>query len=254
MEKLRQTKIKPVEEKDEALSEASVQPDYIGHRQRLKARFIADKGKSMPDYELLELLLTYAIPRRDVKPLAKALLRKYGNLAGVVTAPVEELMKQERVGEHIAVLLGIVFAVANKISWENLENADAPVLSDKTAVVEYCRSCIGYSAKEELLIIYLNKQGMYITHNIEQVGTIDAVMISPREIVADAIANNASAIIMAHNHPSGNVTPSHADVEMTKLVAKALTTIGIKLEDHLIITRGGHYSMRERASYALLGI
>ena len=220
-------------------------PDYFGHRQRLKARFVADMGKTMADYELLELILIYAIPRKDVKPLAKALLRRYSNLASVLAAPLDNLLKNE----SVAILCGIIHACANKISWENLENKDAPILSNKKLIVDYCRSCIGYSGQEHLLIIYLNKHGKYIAQNIEQVGTIDAVMISPREIVSKALNHNAAAIILAHNHPSGNATPSNADIEMTKQVVRALKAIGVRVDDHLIVTPGSYYSMQEKVPF-----
>jgi len=224
-------------------------PDYFGHRQRLKARFVADMGKTMADYELLELILIYAIPRKDVKPLAKALLRRYSNLASVLAAPLDNLLKNEGVGESVAILCGIIHACANKISWENLENKDAPILSNKKLIVDYCCSCIGYSGQEHLLIIYLNKHGKYIAQNIEQVGTIDAVMISPREIVSKALNHNAAAIILAHNHPSGNATPSNADIEMTKQVVRALKAIGVRVDDHLIVTPGSYYSMQEKVPF-----
>ncbi len=227
------------------------QPDYIGHRQRLKARFIADGGRSMPDYEMLELVLTYAIPRRDVKPLAKELLRRHNSLANVLALPMEKILQTEEVGENCAILFSLIHICAQKISWENLENKDTPILSNKQQIVEYCRSCIGYSKHENLLVIYLNCHGKYMTHNIEQVGTTSAVMISPRDIVAKALMNDASGIIIAHNHPSGDTTPSKADLEMTCQVARALKTVGIKLEDHIIVSATSHYSIRENAGYML---
>ena len=237
--------------KQDKEEEKKKEPDYIGHRQRLKARFLADLGRSMPDYELLELILTYSIPRRDVKPMAKELIRKYTNLVNVLVAPASDVIEDGGVSNNTAVLLSLIHACCNKICWENLESRDAPMLTNKEAIVEYCRSCIGYSNQENLLIIYLNKVGRFITKNIEQVGTIDAVMISPRDIVAKSLKNNAVSIIIAHNHPSGNNTPSNADVDMTKQLAQALEVVGIKLEDHLIITTNGYFSMREKAPYVL---
>ena len=227
------------------------EPDYIGHRQRLKARFLADLGKSMPDYELLELVLTYAIPRKDVKPIAKELIRKYTNLANVLVAPAYDVIEKGGVSNNTAVLFSLIHACCNKICWENLENKDAPMLTNKEMIVDYCRSCIGYSNQERLLIIYLNKAGKFIAQSIEQVGTIDAVLISPRDVVAGALKNNAMSIIISHNHPSGNCTPSQADVEMTKQLAEALNVVGIQLDDHIIISTNGYFSMRERAPYIL---
>ncbi len=230
--------------KEETAQEAK--PDYIGHRQRLKARFMADEGRSMPDYELLELVLTYALPRCDVKPLAKTLLKHYTCLANVLAAPASELMAVSGVGSNVAALCALIHACSNKICWENLENKDAPVLTNKKHIADYCRSCIGHSGQEHLLVIYLTVHGKYIGQNIEQVGTLDAVMISPREIVKKALAYHAGSIIMAHNHPSGDCMPSTADIQMTMQVKDALATVGVVLTDHLIITASSHYSMRER--------
>lgn len=221
------------------------EPDYLGHRQRLKARFLADGGKAMPEYELLELLLMYAIPRHDVKPLAKKMLQEYYNLANVLVAPSTELIKTKGVGVNVAVLCGLIHLCAKKICWENLFNRDVPVLSDKKRLTEYCRSCIGYSSQEQLQVIYLDIHGQYIRDNVEQTGTIGSVMISPREIVAKALDYKASRVIIAHNHPSGSCAPSKADIEMTKKLKDALKTVQIILEDHIIISPKEHYSMKD---------
>ena len=224
-------------------------PDYVGHRQRLKARFLADRGRSMPDYELLELLLMYAVPRRDVKPLAKKLLSRFLNLANVMVAPSAELMNIEGVGYNTATLCALVHACANKICWENLDNRDVPEMTDKKRLAEYCRSCIGYAGQECLLVIYLDIHGKYLRDSIEQVGTIGAVMISPRDIVEKALQYNASKIIIAHNHPSGECTPSVADIEMTKKLREALKLVSIELKDHMIISPRSFYSMREHLPF-----
>jgi len=224
-------------------------PDYIGHRQRLKLRFMSDIGRSMPDYEMLELMLTYALPRRDVKPLAKKLLRRYPNLASVVAAPAEELNRLENLSFSTIVLIKLFHACSNKICWENLENRDAPILSSKNSIVEYCRSCIGYENQEQLLVIFLNLHGEYIGHKIEHTGTLNAVMISPRTIVTSALSYNAAAVLLAHNHPSGSCIPSTADVDMTRRVKEALKIVEIHLEDHIIISPRSYYSMREHLPF-----
>jgi len=223
-------------------------PDYIGHRQRLKARFLSDLGRSMPDYEVLELLLMHAIPRKDVKPLAKALLKKYLNLANVLVAQPTELMEVEGIGYNAAVLCALVHTCANKICWENLDNQDVP-MTDKKKIAEYCRTKIGYAGQEQLLVIYMDIHGKFITEDIEQVGTINAVMISPREIIAKAIRHKASKIIISHNHPSGDCTPSKADIEMTKDLKSALKMVGIYLEDHIVISPREFYSMRDHLPF-----
>lgn len=221
------------------------QPDYIGHRQRLKARFIADLGRSMPDYEMLELLLTYALPRRDVKPLAKELIRHYLNLANVLVAPPDELMNLKGVGSNAAILLAAIHACARKITWENLENRDTPVFSDKKMIAEFCRSSIGHAGQEQLLVIYIDIHGKYLRDEIEQTGTIGSVMINPRDIVQKALMYKASRIIISHNHPSGDCTPSKSDIDMTKDLLAALKTVKIRLEDHIIISDRDSFSMRD---------
>ena len=231
--------------KEKSNEEEKETPDYVGHRQRLKARYSADEGRSMPDYELLELLLTYAIPRRDVKPLAKSLMRQYLNLSNILATPIGEIMDFPGVGSNAAVLLSLVHAFAKKITWENLENKDAPILTDRRRIVEYCRSCIGYAKEEQLLIIYLDIHGRYIKDNIEQVGTIDSVFLNPRDIIGKAINNKACGIILAHNHPSGDCTPSRSDIELTRELKTVLKSVRIKLEDHIVISTHGYYSMKE---------
>lgn len=221
-------------------------PDYVGHRQRLKARFVVDKGRSMPDYEMLELLLTYAIPRRDVKPLAKALLKHYINLANILVAPIEELLNFPGIGDNAAVLCSLVHACVNKVCWENLDNRDIPVLTNKSKIAEYCRSRIGYAGQEQLLVIYLDTQGKFMRDSIEQVGTLNSVAISPAEIARKVLRFNAKSIIISHNHPSGDFTPSKADIDITLALRETLKTVDARLIDHIIISQRGHFSMAEK--------
>ena len=225
------------------------EPDYVGHRQRLKTRFLADLGHSMPDYELLELLLMLSIPRRDVKPLAKRLLEHYGNLAGVLAASPDELMKVGGVGANSTFVCSLVHACTTRICGENLNSKDIPIITSIQKVVEYCRTRIGYGGQEQLLVIYSDVHGRYLKDSIEQAGTIDNVMISPRDIVEKALLYKASRIVIAHNHPSGECTPSTADIEMTKKLKEALKTVSIALDDHIIISPRSYYSMRERLPF-----
>ncbi len=225
------------------------QPDYVGHRQRLKARFLTDNGRSMPDYELLELVLMFALPRKDVKPLAKKLIKEYRTLAGVLTAPSVELVNFPGLGNHAATLFTLIHSCVNKICWENLEKEDSPVLKEKKEIIEYCRAKIGYAKQENLLVVYLTNKGKYLKHNIEQVGTASAVMISPKDIARSAILNHATAIIVAHNHPSGDCSPSTADIEMTSLLKRGLAGVGIKLIDHIIISPSNYYSFVEKSYF-----
>ena len=222
------------------------EPDYLGHRERLRRRFLLGGGRDMPDYELLELLLTIAIPRRDVKPLAKELIRKFGSFAEVVNAPLEELMLVKGVKENTAAVLRIVRECSVRSSWQSLKGMDAPVISDFDAMVDYCRSAMAYQTVEEFRIIFLNSKLYVIGEEIQQRGTVDQVAIHPREVIKSAMMHGASAMILGHNHPSGIVTPSKADIEITKRIKEAAEAVSIRLFDHLIISKSSVYSFHNQ--------
>lgn len=222
------------------------EPDYLGHRERLRRRFLLGGGRDMPDYELLELLLTIAIPRRDVKPLAKELIRKFGSFAGVVNAPLEELMLVKGVKENTAAVLRIVRECSVRSSWQSLKGMDAPVISDFDAMVDYCRSAMAYQTVEEFRIIFLNSKLYVIGEEIQQRGTVDQVAIHPREVIKSAMMHGASAMILVRNHPSGIVTPSKADMEITKRIKEAAEAVSIRLFDHLIISKSSVYSFHNQ--------
>ena len=222
------------------------EPDYLGHRERLRRRFLLGGGRYMPDYELLELLLTIAIPRRDVKPLAKELIRKFGSFAEVVNAPLEELMLVKGVKENTAAVLRIVRECSVRSSWQSLKGMDAPVISDFDAMVDYCRSAMAYQTVEEFRIIFLNSKLYVIGEEIQQRGTVDQVAIHPREVIKSAMMHGASAMILVHNHPSGIVTPSKADMEITKRIKEAAEAVSIRLFDHLIISKSSVYSFHNQ--------
>ena len=225
-----------------AKTETKDEPDYLGHRERLRHRFLLGGGRDMPDYELLELLLTIAIPRRDVKPLAKELIRKFGSFAEVVNAPMEELTSVKGVKENTAAVLKIVRECSVRTSWQNLKSMDLPVISDFDAMVDYCRSAMAYQNVEEFRIIFLNAKLFVIAEEIQQRGTVDQVAIHPREVIKSAMKHGASAMILVHNHPSGVVTPSKADIEVTKRIKEAAEAVSVKLFDHLIISKSSVYS------------
>lgn len=222
------------------------EPDYLGHRERLRRRFLLGGGRDMPDYELLELLLTIAIPRRDVKPLAKELIRKFGSFAEVVNAPLEELMLVKGVKENTAAVLRIVRECSVRSSWQSLKGMDAPVISDFDAMVDYYRSAMAYQTVEEFRIIFLNSKLYVIGEEIQQRGTVDQVAIHPREVIKSAMMHGASAMILVHNHPSGIVTPSKADMEITKRIKEAAEAVSIRLFDHLIISKSSVYSFHNQ--------
>ena len=226
--------------------ETNNEPHYLGHRERLRKRFLLGGGKDMPDYELLELLLTIAIPRRDVKPLAKDLIKRYGSFAEVVNAPVEDLMEFSGLKENSAVVLKIVRECSIRTSWQSLKNMDAPVIGDYDNMIDYCRSAMAYQTVEEFRIIFLNSKLRVIDEEVQQRGTVDHVSIHPREVIKSAMQRGASGMILVHNHPSGIVTPSRADIEITKRIKEAAESVSIQLFDHLIISKSDVYSFRDK--------
>ncbi|MBS4774212.1 MAG: DNA repair protein RadC [Proteobacteria bacterium] len=224
------------------MTDSNTQPDYLGHRQRLRERFLLGGGRDMPDYELLELLLTTAIPRRDVKPIAKNLIRKFGSFARVINAPKEELFKIDGIKDSAYTIFRIIVAAIERTSWQNLRESELPVLLTTDALIDYCRATMAFSDVEELHIIYLNSKLQVMKQELMQKGTINMVSVHPREVIKAALSNKASAIILVHNHPSGNVTPSTADTQITMQIREACTTIGIRLLDHIIISESDAYS------------
>ena len=217
-------------------------PTYLGHRQRLKERFLRANGSDMADYEALELLLTYAIPRRDVKPLAKKLIKEFGSFAGVISAPIERLISIEGIKENSATLIKFIEFSAKKLSWQNLAFEDTPFISSTDALIEFCRCSMGYSEVEVLRIIYVDAKLKVMASEVLQKGSVSSVNISPRDIVSNALKKNASGIIMVHNHTTGDPRPSKNDVEATKRVKEACDTVGVKLHEHIIITPSDYYS------------
>lgn len=230
------------------MSTDSEKPDYLGHRQRLRQRFLLGEGKDMADYELLELVLTMAIPRRDVKPLAKQLIKRFGSFAGVINARPAELLAEDGVKENTLAMLKVIKAAAVRTSWQNLNAAEGSVFNSIDVLLDYCRSSISFSDVEELHVLFLDKKLRIIKEELMQRGTIDCVAIHPREIIKAALEVKATAIIMVHNHPSGNVTPSRADIDMTRNVKEACKSVDIILCDHLIIGRNDYYSFSQHIS------
>lgn len=224
------------------MTDTNTQPDYHGHRQRLRQRFMSSLGKDMADYELLELVLTTVIPRRDVKPIAKALIKKFGSFAHVINAPTEALLLVEGIKESSAVALKVIQAAMERAAWQNLEDSEKPVILTQDALIDYCRIAISFSDVEELHVIYLSNSGHVIKKELMQKGTVNMVYTHPREVVRHALGYGASGIILVHNHPSGNVTPSPADLNITMQIMQACKTVGIKLADHVIISQSDYYS------------
>lgn len=220
---------------------AADKPHYLGHRDRLRERFAASPN-TVPDYELLELLLFRLIPRADTKPVAKALLARFGTLAEVLGAPVERLQEVKGIGPMVALDLKVVAATAQRMA--RGEIAGRELLSTWTQVLEYCRSVMAFEEREQFRILFLDKKNALIADEVQQVGTVDHTPVYPREVVRRALELSATAIILAHNHPSGDPTPSRADIEMTKLIIETAKPLGIAVHDHIIIGRKGHSSMK----------
>ena len=213
-----------------------------GHRQRLKERFVAGGPEALPDYELLELVLFNAIPRRDTKPVAKRLIERFGSFAEVVNAPPERLKEVKGVGDAAIMQLKLVRAGALRLMQGGI--MQRPVLASWSAVVDYCRAAMGFEAREQFRILFLDKKNGLIADEIQGEGTVDHTPVYPREVIKRALELAASAIILVHNHPSGDPTPSTADIDMTRRLIEAGDKLGLKVHDHIIIGRNGHASFR----------
>ena len=219
------------------------QPDYMGHRARVENKFLTYGAEVFADYEFLELMLMCALPRVDVKPMAKQLLATFGSLNGVVTAPPEELMKIKGIKNHTVLFLKVVLAACRKLTGEKIK--EGPLLKDWTNLMAYCQMIYTNETVEKMHILFLDKGLRLIHSEMHQKGTVDHIPVFPREILKRALDLNASSVVMMHNHPSGDANPSKADIEATKEVRHLLETVGIEFVDHLIIGKGQNvYSFR----------
>jgi DNA repair protein RadC len=218
-------------------------PSYIAdHRSRLRARFADGGAAAMPDYELLELVLFRSIPRQDVKPLARLLLDTFGDLNRVVTAPLPRLLAVRGVGEAVAQDLKIMEAVAQRMMRARV--LQRPVLSSWAALLDYCHTAMAHRETEQFRVLYLDRKNVLIADEEQGKGTVDHVPVYPREVVKRALELNASALILVHNHPSGDPTPSAADIAMTRQVQDAAAVLGLTLHDHLIVGKERELSFR----------
>lgn len=218
------------------------QPHYIGHRQRLRERFLEKGPEALTDYELLELLLCIAIPRRDVKPLAKDLIRRFGSFGAVIAAPKDRLTEVPGVGESVITALKISQAAAIALQREDV--MDQPVISSWKALIGYCRSSMAHEQNEQFRVLFLDKKNTLMVDEVQSNGTVDQTPIYPREVIKRALQIGSTAIILVHNHPSGDPTPSREDIEMTRELKGTAEKLGIVIHDHLIIARRGHVSFK----------
>lgn len=216
---------------------------YHGHRARLRSRFLTAGPEALADYELLELLLFTALPRKDTKPLAKTLIDTFGSFAEVISTDKDKLLAVEGMGESAVASLKAVQAGAQRLLRAGV--MDRPVISSWMALIDYCTAQMAYEDTEQFRILFLDKKNKLIADEAQQKGTVDHTPVYPREVVKRALELNASAIIMVHNHPSGDPTPSQPDKDMTAKVKEALSAVGLILHDHVVIGRGRHLSFRQ---------
>jgi DNA repair protein RadC len=217
-------------------------PHYWGHRDRLRKRFREGGADALPDYELLELILFRAIARRDVKPLAKDILARFGSFAEAVAAAPERLMEVEGVTDAVVTELKVVQAAALRTSQSEVKKR--PIFAAMSTVLPYLRSAMAFEDKEQFRILFLDRRNKLISDEVQSRGTIDHTPVYTREVVKRALELSASAIILAHNHPSGDPTPSKADVEMTKQIIEVASKLGLTVHDHVVLGRDGHLSMK----------
>lgn len=218
-------------------------PSYIrDHRKRLRERFLSGGAAALPDYEMLELVLFRAIPRQDVKPLARQLLEIFGDFNRVVSAAPERLLAVSGVGAAVVTELKIVEAAAHRLSRSKVMQRH--VISSWDAILDYCHMTMAHRETEQFRILYLDRKNVLIADEEQARGTVDHVPVYPREVVKRALELNASALILVHNHPSGDPTPSEQDIAMTEQVAQAAGALGLAVHDHLIIGKSRELSFR----------
>lgn len=225
-----------------AAAKKDASPHYHGHRERLRDRFLEAGAQALADYELLELVLFRAIPVRDVKPLAKDLIKEFGSFAEVISAPIERLKKVKGLGVSAATDLKIMQAVAGRMTQDAVNKRE--VLSSWPAVLDYCRTKLAFDDKESFHVLFLDKRNQLIRGETQQTGTVDHTPVYPREVVKRALELSATAIILVHNHPSGDPTPSRADIQMTKAIIDVAQPLGISVHDHIIVGKDGHASLK----------
>ncbi|ABI65336.1 DNA repair protein RadC [Maricaulis maris] len=219
---------------------------HTGHRDRLREKLTSAGGLALHDYELLELYLFRCIPRRDVKPIAKDLIARFGDLGGVASASVGQLSSVRGVSEKTAVELKLIKALSERLAREQV--IGRRVITSWSALVAYCRTAMQHATTEQFRVLFLDRKNKLIADEVLGEGTIDHAPVYPREVVKSALAHEASAIILVHNHPSGDATPSQADIEMTRTLMEICKPFEIAVHDHLVIGR------ENTASFKTLGL
>ena len=222
---------------------ADAKPDHAGHRERVRQRFLKLGADAFEDYELLELVLHMVIPQKDTKPLAKALLKEFGSFSGVFSASQARLAAIKGLGPTTVARLKVIQAVAARFGRDGIDH-DKPILSSWNQLIDYCRSQMAFESIEQFRILFLDKKNRLIADEVQQTGTVDHTPVYPREVIKRVLELSATAIILVHNHPSGDPSPSSADVRMTREIADIAKPLGIVLHDHIIVGKSGHASLR----------
>ncbi len=216
--------------------------DNSGHRERLRGRLIKDGAEALLDHELIEMLLHFAIPRRDTKPIAKRLIKEFGSFGALVCADAEAIMRSGGVGEGAATAIKAAHATALRLLRSNV--TQAPILSSWQAMLDYLRADLAHIHTERVRVLHLNSKNMLIRDELMAEGSIDQAVLHVREVIRRAIDLGSASIILVHNHPSGDPQPSRADISLTRDIAEAGRKLGIAVHDHVIIAASGHSSMR----------
>ena len=218
--------------------------DYLGHRKRLRERYAKNGYEALQDYEIIELLLTFVKQRVDTKPLAKQLIKKYGTIEEILKADIKDLKETEGVGDITAVFFNFIGDIA-ACSFKDKAEKQKISFKNKNQLISYLRNDIGFSKNEEFKVLFLNSVNEIIETEILFTGTIDKSAVYPRKILERALYHNARSIVFVHNHPSGNVSPSEKDIELTEEMKKFFKIVDINVLDHIIITKNSHFSFLE---------
>jgi DNA repair protein RadC len=226
----------------DGLDEAAA-PHYLGHRERLRDRFNKSTGNDLSDAELLEIVLHVVIPRRDTKVLAKELLKRFGSFSAVLAAPRDRLAEFDGFGEITLTHLKVFQAAAQRFAHDRVDR-DMPILNSWSALIDYCRAAMAFADIEQFRILFLDKKNRLIADEVQQTGTVDHTPVYPREVIKRTLELGATALILVHNHPSGDPSPSSADVQMTRQINDIATPLGVTVHDHIIIGKNGHASLK----------
>ena len=234
---------KPAKPSADGLAEAPAIDLKAGHRERVRERFNKIGGEAFTDVELLEAILHLAIPRRDTKDIAKLLLKRFGSFSGVLAAPRPQLEEFEGLGDTSITSLKVILTAAQRFARDKVDQG-LPILSSWSALIDYCRSAMAFEDVEQFRILFLDKKNRLIADEVQQKGTVDHTPVYPREVIKRSLELGATALILVHNHPSGDPAPSTADVQMTRQINDVAKPLGITVHDHIIIGKSGHVSMK----------